>query len=152
MTTVGETPLFCAMAGLITLCVSRGQLWGVVLCETTSIVKKSMLFIHVSVTMSLRMKVKTWNSLEVFHEVYFHCYVRGQTVTDQGEWAPKCDATVNLSISTKTKEAARKFKKDNSILLMHEKALELWERRLVSPQARGCNVIMLITVKPLSGN
>ena len=48
-----------------------------------------------------------------------------QQVADHGNMALKWDITMNLSISRKMTEGARKILQDNRLLLMRDKALEL---------------------------
>ena len=48
-----------------------------------------------------------------------------QQVADHSEIVPKWEITKTLSINAKMREGAIKFLKDNSILLMEDKALQL---------------------------
>ena len=64
-----------------------------------------------------------------------------QQVADHGEWALKWDITMNLS--TRTPEGAGMFPKDISILLTHNKAMELWET-LHLPSGREYKLITQI--------
>lgn len=79
-------------------------------------------FIHSPVTMSLR---ETTDSLVFMKFTSVAVQEVRQEVADQAEWALKWDITRNLSISRKLTEGAGMIPKDNSILLMHDKALEL---------------------------
>ena len=87
--------------------------------------KYFLLYLHV------RQKVKTWASWvfvkfnsTAMQEVNNRLQIR--LVNMPQNW----DVTINLSISRKITEGNHK---DNNILLMHTKALELWDGDLVPP-------------------